>query len=1591
VKVNWTAFYGAEQRRRVPLPTYPFERQRYWIEPSGSTNAVKTRQQPLVKKTDIAGWFYTPLWKQSILLEPGCLVGQGSRWLVFLDTCGLGSLIAERLEQAGQEVIRVTAGDEFRWAGDGPCTINPRARGDYEALLGKLGTLGKTPQEIVHLWSVTPSRPAPSASEFFEVSQNWGFYSLLFLAQMLERQRMADPLHIWAVSSYMQQVAGEEALFPEKATLLGACRVIPQEYPNIVCHSIDVDVPASGGEQERKLIDCLMAELATRPSDPVVVYREGCRWTQTFEAVRLSEGFAGKPRLRERGVYLITGGLGGIGLELADYLARTVQARLILTGRTAFPRRDEWGEWLASHDEQDRVSRKIVRLQAIEGLGAQVLVLGADVASQEQMREVVTQAYERFGELHGVIHAAGIVQEEFLGEVSRAKCEQCFRPKVQGLYVLEEILQGKELDFCVLMSSLASVLGGLGFATYSAANLFMDAFTHQHNRTSPVSWTSVNWDAWRMGGEREIGAVELSITPTEGMQAFERILSMRALTQIAVSTGDLQARIDRWVKLESLYETKREEGGSSALHPRPNLQNAYIAPRDETEQIMADIWQELLGIEQVGVFDNFFELGGDSLLALQVVSRAKQVGLNFTPQQFLQGQTIAELAKAESSTTILAEQGLVTGPMPFTMGQYDFFVNLARDGWNMTISDRFRWNIAELFEVYQDLDQVLIERAVQQLLVHHDALRSRFVREESSWRVFIAEPDKMVPCTRVDLSDLPEAEHKAAIERAADELQDSLNLLEGPLLRVSFFELGCRKPGRLSIILHHLVSDHPSIAILLNDLMTAYVQLSQGKPVRLPAKTTSLKQWAERFSAYCAQSADLRQELDYWRATRWARISRLPADYSARRSDNTIASTRTIRVALGVEETNVLLRDVPTVYDAQIRDMLLMALTQTITQWTGGRWVAVKAANSIRNIAFPGTDEMDLSRTVGNLIIHSTLALEWEGADNPGDALKSIRDQLRRITNWGRGYILLQRLGIEAGKTLVPKIDPDLVFNYLGQTGQSSDGSALFRRAQEFPGQAEDPHNEFWCLLEVVASIEDRLVVSWKYSENLYRSATIEKLAGDFLETLRALIAHCQSQPEHRTTNNLGDSGTIPPRTEQGLVTGPLPLTPGQLWFLEAVRSEPHRFNNNALYKVYQRLDPALVEQTVQHLLVHHDALRSRFVRDESGWRAFIAAPDGIAPVICVDLSALPETVHGAAIDQVGDDLQSSMDLSEGPLLRVGLYDLGADRPERLHITTNHMAIDAYSFSVLLEDLQIAYLQLVRGEQIRLLPKTTSVKRWVERLITYAQSAKMRQELDYWLSLPWSEVHQLPIDYPEGRKNNTVASSCRLEVRLSSAETDVLLRQIPRMYNTQISEVLLMGLVQAVSKWTGRDWVAVKLVDSGRGAIPDADDMDLSRTIGWLAHSGFLLLKREETDNPGDALCSIRDQFRRIPNRGRGFDLLGRYGVDHEFTERLSAMFWVDDLTLNYMGSSTTERAGEESGQMEQVQEVCGNWRNPQTDRADFLYCPVLIAGDQLVMKWEYSENIHKHATIEALANDFIEALRALIAHCDRTASTKVD
>ena len=616
LRVDWPAVYGAEKRRRVPLPTYPFERQKYWID-AAAIEAAPAKSDVLEKRPDVADWFWLPSWQPALPVAAQEATAS-RRWLVLAEPGGPSAELAARLGRSG-EVITVEPGE-----------LRPEL---WDALIADLLAQDRLPDVVVHAWDLGSGAPAGDATAF-EAAQESGFYALLGLARAMGRQGWA-PRELVVVASGLCAISPEEALRPERTTLLGLTEVLPQEVPGLSCRAIDLALPA-GGRARGRALDAVAAELAASPGAPLVAWRGERRFLPTFTPARLEDPGPAPAPFRREGVYLLTGGLENNGYAFARYLACEARARLVLIEEPPLP------------SENGRV-------QALRDLGAEVLVVAADLADPASLAAAIAQAEARFGALHGVIHTAGTMGEQtfrLVRELDREACGWHFRPKAHALFALEQALAGRELDVCLLLSSLATVLGGVAYAAYTAGNLFLESFVQEHNRTREQPWLSLGWDVWQFeGDEEQITAVRddlagLAMSPREGEEAFRRAVAARGVDRLLVSTAALPERIERAVRRIGQIQERAgaAAAGPAARHPRPSLATPYAAPETDLERRIAEVWKRTLGFEQIGVHDNFFELGGDSFVAVQVVSRLQdELGIELPVAKLYQGLTVRTL------------------------------------------------------------------------------------------------------------------------------------------------------------------------------------------------------------------------------------------------------------------------------------------------------------------------------------------------------------------------------------------------------------------------------------------------------------------------------------------------------------------------------------------------------------------------------------------------------------------------------------------------------------------------------------------------------------------------------------------------------------------------------------------------------------------------------------------------------------------------------------------------------------------------------------------------------------------------------------
>jgi non-ribosomal peptide synthase protein (TIGR01720 family) len=516
--------------------------------------------------------------------------------------------------------------------------------------------------------------------------------------------------------------------------------------------------------------------------------------------------------------------------------------------------------------------------------------------------------------------------------------------------------------------------------------------------------------------------------------------------------------------------------------------------------VLAEIWAGVLRLERIGVNDNFFELGGDSILSIQVAARAGEAGLRLSAQQVFRYQTLAELAAvADTGGGAEAQQEPAAGPVPLTPIQSWFF--------EQELAAPHHYNQALLVGLRGAPRADLLEWAVARLLQHHDALRLRYTRTESGWFQHNDPPGIHTPCCLVDLGALPEELRRSTVESVAAALQGSLDLSRGPLLRVAILRVGAAS-ARLVFIIHHLAVDGVSWRVLLEDLTTLYRGLERGVDARLPAKTTSFKRWAERLVEH-ARSTAMRGELSFWAGMAGSRTSRLPLDHSG--GSNLTGAAATVSVWLDTELTQALLQEVPRAYHTQINEVLLAALLQAFTRWTGEKRLLIDLEGHGREEL---DDRSDLSRTVGWFTSLFPVALDLGRAAGPGQALVEVKEQLRSIPKRGIGYGLLRYLSGEP--EIVEQLRslpvPEVSFNYLGQLDRVLPDSSPFLPAEESLGPSQAAVNRRPFLLEILGSVAGgRLRMDWIYGTELHRRETIERLASWYSEAVKALVAHCRS------------------------------------------------------------------------------------------------------------------------------------------------------------------------------------------------------------------------------------------------------------------------------------------------------------------------------------------------------------------------------------------------------------------------------------------------------------------------------------------------
>ncbi len=844
------------------------------------------------------------------------------------------------------------------------------------------------------------------------------------------------------------------------------------------------------------------------------------------------------------------------------------------------------------------------------------------------------------------------------------------------------------------------------------------------------------------------------------------------------------------------------------------------APRGAVEETLAAIWRQVLGHERVGVHDSFFRLGGDSILSIQMVARARQAGLVVTPRQIFEEQTIAALAAVATPLAAAeSEQGAVEGEVPLTPVQRYFFA--------AEPAEPHHFNQSLLLLVGAPLAPAPLARAVAALVVHHDALRLRFVATEGGWRSWNAPREESSALSSLDLSALPPERRAGALEAGAAALQAGFDLARGPLFRAARFVFGGGEPERLLLVAHHLVVDGVSWRILLDDLEAAYSQAVASSGLVLPAKTTSWKRWAERLAGH-ARSAEARGELPYWLSVP-AVVAPLPRDGEPG------SGTGSVATALGREITRALLGEAPAAYRAQVNDLLLAALAQAFARWTAPATGETRFRFDLeghgREEIEPG---LDLSRTVGWFTTIFPVVLAADPDAGPGEVLRAVKETLRAIPRYGLGYGLLRYFGGEEAALLAPAPAPEVAFNYLGQLDGALGASARWQLAPESAGPDHSPRARPRHGIEINAWVLDgELRVVWSYNAARHSAATIERLARDYDVLLAGLVAHCTAADAGgRTPSDFPLAGLDQPAVDALVGTGaaldravedlyPLaPLQQGML-FEGLFAPDSELYFEQLIAELAGPLDAGAFVRAWQAVIDRHPALRTAFAWEGLEQPLQVVRRGARLPWTEEDWRQVPRPeIPERLAAWLAADRARPFDLARPPLMRAALLRTGEDR-HRFVWSFHHLLVDGWCFSLIFREVFALYQAAVAGRDT-LLPPVRPYREfiaWVARQDAVATEGFFRREL-----AGFTSSTRLPLDrpaLPAGDDGAPPDQELRLPPALVAGLTDL----------AQSRELTLNTLAQGawaltLARYGGEPDVVFGTVVSGRPAeLPGVESM----------------------------------------------------------------------------------------------------------------------------------------------------------------------
>ncbi|KWN72175.1 non-ribosomal peptide synthetase [Burkholderia ubonensis] len=789
------------------------------------------------------------------------------------------------------------------------------------------------------------------------------------------------------------------------------------------------------------------------------------------------------------------------------------------------------------------------------------------------------------------------------------------------------------------------------------------------------------------------------IAKTDGDRTFLIAYVATASADVAELRGYLSGRLpgymvpSRFVALPSLPLLPNGKINRKALpvpadpvdEARPDA--PAVTPR---EILLASIWKDVLQLPSIGIHDNFFELGGDSILSIQVISRANQAGLRLTAKQLFQHQTIAQLAAAPDERAAHAPTVSPLGEAPLTPVQHWFF--------DQDVEAPSHYNQTVLIQVPADIDESRLADAIRQVYEHHDALRLRFSRSAGRWtQEVVAVGDTPALFAKQAIAGNA-GERIAAMRAAAAEAERGIDITHGPLLAARLFCFDDEPFARLFVSVHHLAVDGVSWRVLLEDLHAAY----HGQP--LSAKTTSFREWALHLQQL-ARSPAIGDEVRHWQALLSQHVEPMPVDYPAAGAANHVGDTASVSFELDEADTTALLRRLPRAYDTRINDVLLVALAQACGMVTGNARTRIDLESHGRHVS---DAPLDLTRTVGWFTSIYPVVLDVDALQAPEDALRAARQQLRGIPADGLGYSLLRYLSPDDAvrDSLAALPNADILFNYHGQLDtvlQRSDG---WSPAAEDLGSLRSERSLRTHLFEIVAAVSNgRLHVDWSYSERIHQRQTVENLAAHFKDRL---IDFAASVPD-TGWDNVEDSYPLS-SLQQGIL------------FHSLYDLDPAAYFQQFSFVVNGPLQVPALRQAWANALERHAVLRTGFAWTDRDHPVQTVLHAVDLPWTFVDWRSRDASRRAQDFDAfLADDRRRGFDLQKAPLFRCTLIQEAEDR-HRFCWSAHHIILDGWSTAILMKEVFDDYLSIARTGVPALASPAPGYRRYIDWLARHPRS-----------------------------------------------------------------------------------------------------------------------------------------------------------------------------------------------------------------------------------------------------------------------------